>query len=150
MSAWMTSDVHRSALVQEAIVRGLIPPHDADQLWQRMTFDNHLALFVRYGDQLPVDSWEDIQVRREVVEAPLNPWGILKGISCWNYQCAEFYGWDQTTAHLLMDALVDLISLELGVPRDDHPDTYFYRPEYNDAPWGINSWEQIIARRVAT
>jgi hypothetical protein len=146
MSAWMTTDIHRSALVQEAIVRGLVAPAEADRLWQRLTWDNHYALHCRYGDELEWDSWEDVPVERTAIEAPLNPWAVLKAISCWNYQCAEFDGWDQTTAHILMQDVWDLICLELDV-LDDQP---YNDPRYNDPPWGVDAWEQVLASSSST
>lgn len=142
MSAWMTSDIHRSALVQEAVVRGVIWPEQADELWQRMTFDNLWALHCRYGDPMPVDNSEDLEVKRTHVEHPLDPWVLLKSISCWNYQCAAFDQWDQTTAHRYIDQLRELLMAELGV--DD--ETYYAHPFWSKCDvWGIDRWEQVMA-----
>lgn len=141
MSAWLTSNVHRSALTQEAAVRGIIPFTDADRLWQQMTWDNHYALHIRYGDAIDWDSWEDVPLERESVEAPLDPWVILKLISCWGYQCAEFDGWDKTAAHITMEAVAQHICAELDIPFDH----YHGHEKYDAAPWGIDKWEEVTA-----
>lgn len=144
MSAWMVTDTHLSALVQEAVVRGIVPPADADGLWCRMKWENHYALHCRYGDELIWDDSTEVPCARTSVEAPLDPWAVLKGISCWGYQCAEFDGWDQTAAHITMNGLGDVLRLELGLVDDDQ----HYRSEYDRAPWGIDMWGDVIAQRV--
>lgn len=136
----MTTDVHMSALVQEAMVRGLCQPDDMDSIWQQMKFSNQYALHRRYGDRLPFDEPSKIPVDRSYVEAPLNPVVIHKSVACWMYQCAEYDGYDQIGPAVLVIEMQKLIENELG-----YEDMY-HHPDYNDAPWGIDSWGDVIDR----
>lgn len=137
----MTTDTHISALVQEAIVRKLITPADGDALFQQMKWENQYALHVRYGDPLPWPEWQMVPTRgRTIAEAPLDPVVVLKNIDCWSYQCAEYQGYDETTAAILMSGLRDLIMVELG--RGEH-DVY-QLPGYHDACWGIDVWSDVV------
>lgn len=141
MSAWLTSDVHRSAIVQAAVVEQIIDPSEANDLWLRMTWDNHYALHCRYGDELPAEEYTELECNRSAVEHPLNPYDVLKLISCWNYQCAEFDGWDRTVAHITVNRLWTKLLADLGHP--DYDDLYAQR-RYHSAPWGVASWKELL------
>ena len=140
MSAWMVTDVHLSALVQEAMVRGLCQPDDMDSLWQQMKFSNQYALHCRYGDRLPFDEPSKIPVDRSSIEAKLDPIVVHKNIRCWNYQCAEYDGYHEIGCAVLMTELEKLIEIEHDV------DDMYAVPGYEEAPWGIQSWGEIMDR----
>lgn len=157
MSAWLCTDTHISALVQQAVVMGVVEPGlEADNLWAKMKYDNLHALAVRYGDHEPED-WTNVIVNRSMVEAPLHKPTIWKNIGCWQYQCAEFDGWDQTEAHMTMRTLRELIEVDLlgkviidlddGDSFDDENYQDLKRRADERAPsghcWGIGRWENV-------
>lgn len=155
MSAWLCTDTHISALVQQAVVEGLVQPGlEADNLWAKMRYDNLHALAMRYGDHEPED-WTNVIVNRSMVEAPLHLPTIWKNINCWEYQCAEFDGWDDTEAHMIMTALQTRIEIATLGHVIDKGDEQFMSTSYNElsrqaderAPhghcWGIDRWEDV-------
>lgn len=159
MSAWMTTDVHRSAIVQQMIVSEVIAPKIADDVWKRMTFTNHYALHCRYGDPLPYDNWQEVELNRDFIEAPLHLPTIWKNISCWQYQCAEFPDWNEDYAVRLSRELSRKIEREvLGYDLVDDTDPMYekgYDALSNTADerargghcWGIDSWDDVIDHR---
>ncbi len=141
MSAWLVTDVHLSAIIQQAIVEGHIDPSEADEYWLKMRMDNLYALHVRYGDRMP--ERDDVEVVRSSVEAPLNPRVIAKSINCWSYQCAEFDGYTETTAHIMADQLLAKLMDKYNFTHDTmDPDSTL--------PWGLQSWGDAIDLALLT
>lgn len=144
MSAWMTSNVHRSALTQAALVNGIIDSYtQAEDLFDELTRCNRLALHYRYGNRHPDDMPPE---QRQVVEAPLDPHVIIFNISCWGYQCSEYEAFDQEPCEQTMQRLKHKLLEDLGFAGDEDgwSDWYkVYRRE-SDLPWGIHTWEDVI------
>jgi hypothetical protein len=144
MSAWMTSNVHRSALTQAALVNGIIDSYtQAEELFDELTRCNRLALHYRYGDQHP-DQMPPEQ--RSIVEAPLDPNVIIFNISCWSYQCSEYNLFGDEPAEKMMQQLKHKLLTDLGFAGDEDGwrDWYFTIRKHTDMPWGIDKWEDVI------
>lgn len=105
MSAWIVSKAHIDALVQASIENGLIPldRECADLLGVLLWEENRYSVAVRYpGDAdgewpgpIGLTIAEIHGYRFEGVEAPMDSSIILTLADCWEYQCAEFRGWDE-------------------------------------------------------
>jgi hypothetical protein len=123
-------------MVQSACVEGLMPFDQADLWWQMAKWQNHYALYCRYGDALPCVEVTDLEVNRTSVETELHPGAIVRAIACWNYQCAEFEDHDKTRVSIMFEALGQLL-------RAQYPDIDFDA----DYPWGISDWDDVIWRK---
>jgi len=146
VSAWLTSDVHVSAIVQQACVEGLIPFSEADQWWARAKWQNHYALHCRYGDTMPCDDAEDMKVRRTSVEAELHPGKVYDLVRCWNYQCAEFADYEKTPVSILMEGLGQVLAAKHPEMFDAHDDGHggVYYTTKDQTCWGIVEWDEVI------
>lgn len=146
MSAWLTSDVHVSALVQQACIEGLIDWKEADIWWNRAKWQNHYALLCRYGDELPAENAEDLECRRTTVEAELHPAKVFDLWRCWNYQCAEFEGYDKTAVSILLEGLSTVLVYKYPEFFDAHDngDGGFYYDSKIETTWGITDWDEVI------
>lgn len=136
----MTSAIHRSALVQAAIEHGIILPEQGDELFRAMWYTNRLALYYRYGDEHPDELECD---ERQAVEAPLRVEQIVHNIGCFDYQCAEFSGYDEMPATRTMEALrLHLLRTKLGM--SDEEWNIWRRGRSDDFVWGIDKWSDVI------
>lgn len=156
MSAWLCSDVHLSALTQAVVVERLAPMHQADMIWQRAKWQNLYALAVRYGDPLGVyleddtivetPEFSDVPLDRTSVEAELHPAKVYDLYRCWNYQCAEFTGYDKTDISVLMDRLGQHLVAKHPEFFIEHPDGDggVYYDTKLDTTWGITDWDEVI------
>lgn len=156
MSAWLCTDLHLSALVQSAVVQGVIANPTADNLWAMMRYDNLYALHCLYHDECPED-WTNVEVNRVTINAPLYGPAVWKHIRCWMYQCAEWPEWDQTYAHQLMRELMRKIEMVILGTHIDHRHTdsgfngklYVMLDEMADRfdakghAWGITDWYDV-------
>lgn len=146
MSAWLTSDVHVSALVQQACIEGLIDWKEADIWWNRAKWQNHYALRCRYGDTLPAETAEDLICHRTTVEAELHPGRVFDLYRCWNYQCAEFDGYDETAVSILMRNLGQVLVAkypDMFIEHDDGNGGFYYNSK-DQTCWGITDWDEVI------
>ena len=134
----MVTDVHLSAMIQAAVVEGVIDIRKADYWWREAKWQNLYALHCRYRDPLeidgePIEEPQDIPSERTSVEAPLRPEVIEHIIACWGYQCAEFDGYDDTRISHVMDQVVATLKAK-------YPDMDW---EQRDLPWGISDWAEV-------
>ena len=145
MSAWMTTPVHRSALVQAAIVYDVIDPISAQDLYRDMWYSNMLALHHRYGDTPPDEVF--FTNDRTTVEAPLDINVIILNINCWEYQCAEYEGYDIRWSAAVMNELRDKLLAKAGFdPGEDGMDLWYKNVRrHMDMPWGIHDWDEVMA-----
>lgn len=141
MSAWMTSRTHRSAITQSAVVESIIPPERAAWLFDELTRINRLALHHRYNDKHPDEL--DLE-HREVAEAPLDPNVLILNIGCLRYQCAEYDGWDDEEAMLIVEKLRRKLLDDQGYAGEEGEDRW-YSDHGSKGPWGIDSWNQVVA-----
>lgn len=129
MSAWIVSKAHIDALVTQALVEGLIEPEWANLVGVMLWTENHNSVNIRYR--------EDTLVPEYVYEAPgfdLDPLKVHTLIDCWDYQCAEWEGYDKTPGARLMASLQNVITAKHGTPSSDER-----------GPWGIESMEEVKA-----
>jgi len=133
VSAWLVTDIHISALTQAAVVEGIIHPDRRMELAQRMKQNNLLALHHRYRDEAPPDDPTEIELELTTVEAPLRPDVIVDGFRCWNYQCAEYDGYDDRIEYKVMGQLVAKLHEQHVIHKSDR--------------WGIDNWDQVIDTR---
>ena len=147
MSAWMTSRVHRSAIVQSCVVEQTIEPQEAARLFNELTRINRLALHHRYGEPHPDTMDED---HREVCEAPLDIDVLIKNIGCLRYQCAEYDRWDDEWAmRTIEDHRMHLLAIEGYMQNDEGLEAWYENIDRGELPWGIDNWEQVIDRSDA-
>lgn len=136
MSAWIVSKGHVDAIVQQLIVDGLITLDQADATGRMLWDENHYSISVRYGEDAQTPDY-----KFEGVEAPLSDGVILACIHCLDSQCAEWQGYDQTPGMKLIERLRRVICQRHGITDPDNDG-----PLWADAPWGIDSIEEAIAR----
>lgn len=148
MSSYLVSDTQISAMVQSAIVQGVITPPIANDVWQRVKWENMYNLSCLYGDDCPTQH-TDIELNRTIVEAPLYGPVVWACIRNWQYQCMDHADFYESYAYRLMSQLRR--KLERAIigdsveNREDLVEKIYDLAEPNS--WGIDSWSQITAGR---
>ena len=142
MSAWLCSNVHISALVQQMWLDEIIGHDEADEVWRVLRWENLHSLHARYGDELP--AMADVEIHRTVAEAELDPVAILKATHCYDYQACETNDYDASRAAGYVAELRAVLRDRLGVPSDALSRSHL--PTYDAAPWGITSWSDVILK----
>lgn len=140
MSAWLVSEAHIDALVQAAVVDGLVEVRAATATGRMLWRENMLSLAYRYDD--PIDEEALDGYRFEGIEAPLDDAVILHLAECYRYQTCEHVGWSGSDAARLTAALTSLIGARHPAwPRDGAGDPI----PPGDLPWGIDDIAEAVA-----
>jgi hypothetical protein len=125
MSAWIVTKSHIDALVTQLIAEGIIEPYRANEVGTVLWDENHYSVNVRYS--------EDTKAPEYIYEAPdgfnLDPAKVHTLIGCWQYQCAEWDGYDQTDGYKLLERLEKAIEAKYGSSTER-------------GPWGIDTLEE--------
>jgi hypothetical protein len=156
MSAFTVNAAHIDAIVNAA--RQFGSPDEIDQrtanLLGGMLWDeNYRSVNYRYQESEPTPDYT-----ATLIEDELSPVAVLKAMDCYEYQACESPDWQDTRAHAFITAVRGVIlgrfvDLARQVPqRHDRTRTteaYHYLPEYDTAPWEVDSLEQITVARHA-
>ncbi len=134
MSAWIVTHAHIDALVTQMLAEGIIEPAAADFIGTSLWFENHHGVNVRYSEATPTPEY--------TYEAPegfnLDLAKVHTLIRCYQYQCAEYDGYDDQPGYLLTEALRAAIEAKIGDPNADRLDG---RTSLR-GPWGISTLEE--------
>lgn len=136
MSAWIVSRAHIDVLVQALAEGEHVTDVDPDEIGRTLWRENLKSVAIRYpgdtgdGDRPGPISFRDEQVDTYTYRRParrIEPTGVLYAISCYQYQCAEYEGWERTTGQQWLAPL--RLALEA------HPSVKLH-PDFGEYPWG--------------
>lgn len=133
---WIVTKAHIDALVQQMIVDGVIHASEADSTGTRLWAENHHSVSVRYREDCQAPDY-----KFKGIEARLDDGVILALIHCLDYQCCEWDGYENETGMQLIQRLRGRICRRHGI-NDVQDDQSLWA----NAPWGIDSIEEAIAR----
>jgi hypothetical protein len=88
-------------------------------------FENHTGVNIRYSENTPVPEYH-----YTAPDFALDPAKVHTLIGCWQYQCAEYDGYDTQPGYALTERLRTAIEAKLGGEPDER------------GPWGIDSLEE--------
>jgi hypothetical protein len=130
MSAYLVTDSTIDVIVHAAVKYGVITAASADAVGTAIKHQNRYALHCRYGDELPaVTEYAFTAFSRKVQRITID-----SCIRCWNYQCSEFEGCDETAISRLIQLVRERNAARI--------------PAYDEAavrgPWGVDNHEQAM------
>jgi hypothetical protein len=111
MSAWIVPRVHIDVLVQALINEGVIGFDEGDRVGGQLWSENHYSVNCRYGERTKRPPY-----RFEPFNRPLNDAVVFKAISCFDYQCMEYDGYDRKPGirklHKLKARMIERLHIE--------------------------------------
>jgi hypothetical protein len=149
MSAWIVGRAHIDVLVQALAEGEHVTDVDPDELGRRLWRENLVSVATRYpndgdGERPGPIGFRDSDVDTYVYRRPterIDPTGVLYAVSCYQYQCAEYDGWDRVEAQAWVNRLREALTAHPDV--DPHPDFGTY-------PWGFEEEDVHGEARAAS
>jgi hypothetical protein len=134
MSAWIVSRAHIDVLVQALAESERVTDVDPDELGRQLWRENVKAVSIRYpgdtgdGDRPGPIGFRDADADAYTYRRPskrIELPGVHKAIAAYQYQCAEYDGWDEAQAQLWLNPLRQELEAR-GIRYND------------DDPWGYD------------
>jgi hypothetical protein len=148
MSAFTVGAPHIDTIVNAMRqYAGMPVPAGADRgIGQMLWNENYASVNHRYSE-----SEEAPVYTPTLTNEPLSPIAVLKALDCYEYQSCEHPGWKASDAKTLIDTIRGIIFTDhpewaAMVPRyGSTTEAYHLLPEYDAAPWEVDSLDQVAA-----